>query len=130
MKTLKIYSLVLPISGLLFSSCFKKKDINPQAREIKYEVTGNFTGTLTIFETQKNSTYYRYYTSALLPWQKDTIFSDKEIIGIGASAQFPGSPGETITLKIYSGGKLVKDTMVMADNSGDIRTPPIFYLIP
>ncbi len=109
-KSFKNLSLVLLPFLLFLCSCKKDNDNNGGAnsRVVKYEITGNFTGKLTmIFNDNVNGN--TIVNNAILPFLKGIIYPDN-ITGIGISAQssVPGLAGQTATRKAYSGGNIVK----------------------
>jgi hypothetical protein len=115
--------VLMIVLSLAFTSCLKRKETNPEAKNIRYEVSGNFTGNLTVSESQNNGSHFQYHDGVSLPWAKDTTVAYGELISLGAYSRFPGNPGEAVVLKIFSANKLVRDTTLFADSSGEILFP-------
>ena len=54
------------------------------------------------------------------------------VIGIGADgfASKPGVPGQTVTLRIYSGGEVVKSSTKVAGSNGIVISDALTYQFP
>lgn len=130
MKTyLKKVSLFPLIVILFLASCKKDKDSSgsTNSRIVKYEITGNFTGKLTIIYND-NVNGNTFVTNASLPWTKEITYPNNVAgIGISAQASTSGTPGQTATMKIYSGGNVVKTSSATAGSLGELSLPPISY---
>lgn len=128
-KYLKDVILVL-LSGLFFFSSCKKGNDNPggtNARLVKYEITGNFTGKLTVIYND-NVNGNTVVNNVALPFSKDITYpANTTGIGIGAQASIPGVAGQTATMKIYSGGNVVKTVSATAGSLGELVLPTIAY---
>ncbi|MDQ6529008.1 MmpS family transport accessory protein [Flavobacterium sp. LHD-85] len=99
------------------------------SRDVKYEITGNYTGTL-------STTYFEKGGNALneditkLPWTKE-FTADAKSIGASLSASgYGGTPGQTLTGKIYIGGKLENELTATANSDGIIVLPLTPYVFP
>ncbi len=93
---------------LTIVSC--KKDSAPaaQSRDVKYEVTGNATGTFDVIYITGSNTGANAVPTAL-PWTKE-IVAQAGPIAVGLNASVSGAtPGKTITAKIYVGGVVKKE---------------------
>ncbi len=128
-KYLKNVSLILLPALLFFSSCKKDND-NPggtNSKVVKYEITGNFTGKLTVVYND-NVNGNTVVNNVALPFLKDTTYTANITgIGIGAQASVPGVAGQTATMKIYSGGNVVKTVSATAGSLGEMVLPTIAY---
>lgn len=118
---------VLFISG--FSSCKKDKDGDGSSRDVKYELTGNYTGGMFVLITD-NTGNNEAIDVPSIPWTKERNYPDNiTAIGIGASTAGvdPAQAGKTITLNIYVGGKLVKTSTKTCDANGVTSLPPLAH---
>jgi hypothetical protein len=70
-----------------------------------------------------------FVSDVTLPWSKELTYGSN-VIGIGISGQSIayGVAGQTATLKIYSGGVVVKLGTATAGNVGEIILPSFTYL--
>lgn len=109
---------ILIISVLAFA-CNNDDPTPAKSRDIKFEVTGNFSGTI-------SATYINgsgggtNETMASLPWTKSITYAatvPSMAMSIGAVG---GAAGQTIRLKVFAGGKLASDTPGTADNTGRV----------
>lgn len=128
-KSLKTLSLIL-LSALPFlSACKKDSDNNGGAnsRVVKYEITGNYTGKLIVIYND-NVNGNTIVSNAAIPFTKNITYpANITGIGIGAQASVPGVVGQTATMKIYSGGNVVKTVSVTAGSLGELVLPAIAY---
>ncbi|SFG80427.1 MmpS family transport accessory protein [Pedobacter insulae] len=125
--------LILTIlTGLLIcTSCKKDSDKKPNtsSRVVRYELTGNFTGTLFVaYTTANGGTSNDEVTS--LPWTKEVTYSNTltasnfVIVGNG------GVPGQKVTVLIKRGGNQVGPPLVVTANSSGAFSegaPPIVF---
>jgi hypothetical protein len=131
MKTLKYFSLSvlsLALVVVLLSGCKKDKDDNNNSgRNVKYELTGTYTGKFSILITD-NESGSQVYDNVTIPWTKEVSYSSKVIaVGIGAGTTTQGAAGQTAFLKIYSGGNVVKSTNGTADQNGTLSLPALAH---
>ena len=128
MKHFKIYTALLIIIPLQFISCKKGgDDTSGNSRMVKYEITGNFTGKLTVIYND-NVNGNTVLTDVSLPWSKEITYGNNIAgIGIGASGNIPGVSGQTATMKIYSGGSVVKTSTGTANATGVITIPTLAH---
>lgn len=131
MKTLKQFSLfVLSLALILVlqSGCKKDKDNNNSSkRNVKYELTGTFTGKFTV-TIGDNESGYQVFDNVTIPWSKEVAYDSKVIsIGIGASPTTEGAAGQTAVLKIYVGGSVVKSANGTSDNNGVLAFPSLTH---
>jgi hypothetical protein len=131
MKTLKHLSLSVlsfALIVILLSGCKKdKNDNNNSSRNVKYELSGTFTGKFTVIITD-NESGTLVIDNVSIPWSKEVSYGNKVIaVGIGASATTYGSAGQTALMKIYSGGNVVKTTNGTADVNGALSLPALSH---
>jgi len=89
-----------------------------KSRDIKYEITGNFSGDLDItYITASGGATNAEATS--LPWEM-SFTADSDSHGATFNASGIGNPGEKIKLNIYQGGKVAKSVDATADSDGII----------
>ena len=97
-------------------------------RNVRFEVTGNFSGTMdATFITESGGGTNEMVTS--LPWTKEinyaaTVPSMSILVG-----GYDGVGGQSITLKVFAGGKLVSSTPGTANSNGivAITSPPYVF---
>ena len=127
---LKTLAIVLTLAFTAVS-CSSDNDDNSgtNSRDVKYEVTGNYTGKLSV-------TYIEAGGAALieditaLPWTKEfTARTDSKGASISTSG-YGGTKGQTLTGKIYIGGKVVKELTATATEDGIIVLMPGTYVFP
>lgn len=123
--TVTAFVIVVTIS---FQSCKKKPaSESSYSHTIKYEITGSFSGKLDVIYND-NVNGNTHLTNVSLPWTKEIKYSSNIItIGIGAQASTTGASGQTATIKIYSGGVVVKTSTATAGSAGEILIPTIAY---
>jgi hypothetical protein len=129
MKTLKQFSLsllALAFILILQSGCKKDKDDNNNSnRNVKYELSGTYTGKFHVIITD-NESGSQTYDNISIPWSKEVSYSTKVIaIGIGAGVTTDGGAGQTAFLKIYSGGTVVKSTNATSNSNGTLSLPSL-----
>jgi hypothetical protein len=114
-KYLQVISIVI-FSWLAFS-CSDDDSSPAKSRDIKFEVTGNFTGTLSA--TYVNATGGGANESIpALPWTKTITYAStvpSTALSVGATG---GLAGQTVRVKVFAGGTLISDTPGVADASG------------
>lgn len=89
------------------------------SREIKYEITGDFSGEkLNITYTTNNG---GSTTEAFdLPWTY-TFTADADVHSAGFTAgALDATPGQKITLKVYKGNAVLKTVEATANADGDV----------
>lgn len=88
-------------------SCKKDKDKEPNntSRTLRYEVTGNFTGSLIVsYTTASGGTANDQVT---LPWNKEITFAGNVTAAIVALSGSGGTAGQKVTLITKRGGTQV-----------------------
>ena len=125
MNVLKTALTILVITFTI--SCSKDDDNDTptdtptDSRNVKYEITGNATGTF-------DATYITGSGSgtnekpASLPWSKEIVLQNSLTTVTLNSAVLQATPGKTITAKIYVGGVVKKEqtATVQSDGTGII----------
>jgi hypothetical protein len=128
-NNLKKTSLWIALTVLMLGACKKSTVDQPMAdnRKIRYELTGNFTGKLTIIYND-NVNGNTIVSEVSLPWSKEITYANNiQGIGIGGSSTSFGTPGQTATLKIYANGIVkVTDTRT-AGFAGELSLPTLSY---
>ena len=103
-----------------FLSCSNDNNNTNNSRVFKYEVSGNYTESTTIVYYTANGSTSTEEDDAL-PWTKEVTYeSNVKGIAIVASPVVakPGIPGQTLTLKIYRGNKLIKESTATVLSNG------------
>lgn len=123
-KSILLFASILAII-FVFTSCSGDDDNStPQSRNIKYEITGNYSGRLTVAYSDEGGNSQTIDVNSL-PWSTSlTVDSDVSAIAIAATnsgANNPGRTGETITLKIYRNSEEVKESTATALENGFIE---------
>ena len=127
----KKFLLVLTIA-MIFCACKKDNPTPAKSRSVKFEITGNYTGHILVAYTD-NITGTRTLTVTSLPWTKESTFS-AETLGVGLGGNTlsanTGMPGQTVTVKIYSAGSVVRTNTAAADENGLIDLGTLTYMFP
>jgi hypothetical protein len=118
-----IYTLFLAASFLIIS-CGKSDDKPGNNRDLIYEFTGTYTGSITaVYINATGSTVSE--TVNALPWKKEVKLSSS-VSGVGFSfspvVAKPGITGQTMTMRLSAGGKVKETLSGTADASGYIPT--------
>jgi hypothetical protein len=131
------YLLSLLLTSIALFSCKKKASsdpipVVPIAKNVRYEITGNYSGKLAIAYTAANASTETSDVNSL-PWEKSFI-ADPSTLGVGASASSSvsslGLPGQTAVLKIYVNGVEVRSGAGTVNSSGYISLNPAAYVFP
>jgi hypothetical protein len=137
MKFKNQWLAIAAISLLSFFSACKRKDTaspipSPIAKNVKYEITGNYSGKLAIAYTAANASTETFDVNSL-PWEK-SFTADPSTLGVGASASSsvssPGLPGQTAVLKIFVNGVEVRSGAGTVNSNGYISLNPAAYIFP
>ena len=130
MKNLKKSGLIILLISFMLGSCKKDEDkpsVDNANRKIKYELTGNFSGKLTIIYND-NVNGNTVVNDVTLPWSKEITYADNILgIGIGGSSTSFGSPGQTATLTIYAAGTVKATSTKTAGSVGELSLPTLTY---
>lgn len=124
-------NLTLAFIALLALSVSCKKDSkdNPgSSRTLRYEVTGNFSGTfIASYTTASGGTINDQVT---LPWTKEINYASNVTAAIIAVTGSGGTAGQKATLVIKRGGKQVGTPLeLVAQSTGSFSeaAPPIVF---
>ena len=113
-------------------SCSSGNDDNnsaPASRDVKYEITGNYTGQLDVTYMEKSGAPLIEDVPSL-PWTKEfTADADSDGALVHTSG-YGGVAGQTVTAKVYVGGKVVSELTGKADSEGIIVVHPKTYIFP
>lgn len=114
----KFFSIL--ILAFTFLSCSNDDSSSNNSRDFRYEISGNYTGSTTIvFYTANGSTSTE--EDDALPWTKEITY-ENDVKGIAISASpvvgDSGVAGQTLTLKIYRGNKLIKESTATVLSNG------------
>lgn len=128
---IKTAALVLTLAFSVVSCSSDDDDNNsaPASRDVRYELTGNFTGELSTIYFDKGGNPLNEDVTKL-PWTKE-ITIDKGVNGVTASASGHGGlKDQTLTAKIYVGGVVVKESTAKANSDGIIVVTLVPYVFP
>ncbi len=130
-KLFKLFALPI-IAMFMLLSC-TKDDVSAGAssRDVKYEITGNYSGGLIVAAATNNGIAEAFEINKL-PWS--TSFTAKSSVNtlvlIAANASTVlGKKGEEITLKVFVGGKEVDKSMGTALTDGIIYVSTSPYIL-
>lgn len=104
---------------IFFTSCKKDTGSNTgnTSRVIRYEVAGNFTGTLfASYTTASGGTINEQVTS--LPWNKEITYASNVTSAIIAVSGNDGTAGQQVTVVVKKGGSQVSSTTATGNSSG------------
>jgi hypothetical protein len=128
MKTVKLLTLVSLLAGVLFLSSCNDDDAPAKSRDIRFEVSGNFTGDLNVtFITASGGGTSEDITA--LPWVKSITYASTVPSTAITVAGGGGVAGQTITLKVFAGGDEVSSTPATANSNGivAVTAPPYIF---
>ncbi len=122
MKNLKTIAFIAALTILV--SCKKDDDKKPNtsSRTLRYEVTGNFTGTvIASYTTAAGSTANDPIT---LPWNKEVTYASSVTAAIILVTGNGGVAGQKVTVVIKRGGTQVGSPIeAVAESSGSFSKP-------
>jgi hypothetical protein len=111
-------------------ACSKTDNVTPAigSRAIKYEITGNYAGIITLAITTNNDDF-DVMEIKKLPWKLE--FTAKQSITFvgGAGSGSGGVGGQTATLKTYVGGQEVSSGTGTALSSGFLNVTNKTYIL-
>lgn len=119
------------IVSFLLISCSNGNDdsTNAPSREIKYEITGTYSGHLDVFYSNEFGDPVSLVVTSL-PWSKTITYpSDITVIGITSSSVVTnaGIAGETGSMKIYSGNDLKRSSDKIVGQNELLIFDPLSY---
>ena len=97
------------------------------SRDVKYEITGNFTGELDVTYTEKSGAPLIEDVPSL-PWTKELTANPETGAVLLRTSGGGGVAGQTVTAKIYVGGKVVSELTGTANSDGIIVVHPNPYV--
>lgn len=116
---MKAYFLLVLIASMTILSCKKdngNNNNNNSSRAIKYEVSGNYTGSMIAsYTTTSGGTTNE--TMPGLPWSKEVIYASNVTAAIIAVTGNGGVPGQQVTVVVKKGGSQISSTAMPADNA-------------
>lgn len=122
-----IYSIFVILILITFSNCKESDPIPNKVKNVKYEITGNFSGKLLIIYTDisgGNKTLF----NVSVPWSQEVTYPESvAAIGIGGQAEVTGNVGQTVVVKIFVDGVEVKSSPASAGSLGELVLPSIAY---
>ena len=131
-----IFKTAVLVLTLAFTavSCSSDDDNNDteevaESRDVKYEITGNFTGELDATYSERSGAPLIEDVPSL-PWTKEFTAnpdSNGVLLRTGGGG---GVAGQTVTAKIYVGGKVVSELTGTANSEGIIVVHPNPYVFP
>ncbi|GAA3758650.1 hypothetical protein [Flavobacterium ginsengiterrae] len=129
---MKTAALVLTLAFTAVS-CSSDNDDNSGtatgSRDVKYEITGNYTGKLDATYIEKSGAPLIEDVTAL-PWTKEFTANADSDAALAHSSGYGGVSGQTLTVKIYVGGKVVSELTGTANLEGIIVVHPKTYIFP
>lgn len=129
LKTLAIV-MTLAFTAVSCSSDNDDNNSGNGSRDVKYEITGNYTGKTSVTFFEKGGNAVNEDLTAL-PWTKEFTAEAKSMGATLSASGYGGNAGQTLTGKIYVGGKLENELTVTANSEGIIvlsLTPYVFPL--
>lgn len=116
----KMFLGLFMAASVLATSCSDDDDSGNSgnnSRVLKYEITGNFSGTITAaYTTAAGGTTTSEITS--LPWDYElTVASDVPAAAFAASGS-GGTAGQEVEIKIYQGGEEVSSVEATVNSDG------------
>lgn len=118
--------LIVVLFATALAAC--SKDPVSTSKLVKYEITGNFTGKLTVTYTD-NTGATSLLQNVSLPWSKEVSYPASVLsVGVGAQATVLGTAGQTASMKIYYKNAAVKSTSATAGSLGELVLPAIAHV--
>jgi hypothetical protein len=112
---------------LFFQSCSKDEVTASGSRAVKYEITGDFTGSFIVAAVVANGSFETFEVKKL-PWIYE-FTAAKTVTQVGASATGTGGrDGQKASYKVYVGGKEVSSGAGTAISGGIIQLNPKYYV--
>lgn len=127
---MNLFKTVLTILIIAFATSCSNDDNNTTAdsRNIKYELTGNATGTYdVVYITGSNTGASAIPTT--LPWTKEIVAQSGPFAATMNCSVSGATPGKTITAKIYVGGVVKKEQTETVKADGTAIIVGLQYLL-
>lgn len=128
---LKTFAIVLTLAFTAFSCSSDNDDKGSgnNSRDVRYEITGNYSGKTSVTFFEKGGNVLNEDLTKL-PWTKE-FTADAKSLGASLNASgYGGVAGQTLTGKIYVGGKLENELTATATSDGIIVLPLTPYVFP
>lgn len=126
LKTLAIV-LTLSFTAVSCSSDNDEDNSAPVSRDVKYEVSGNYTGNLDVTYTEAGGGALNEDITSL-PWTKEfTAAANTQGVTLSIGGH-GGVKDQTVTIKIFVGGKEVRNLPATANADGIIVAVPQPYV--
>lgn len=110
-------------------ACSKTSDVSPTgSRAVKYEITGNYTGLITVVGVTNNDDF-EIIEIKKLPWKLEFTAKQSITYVLMQATGNGGVTGQTATLKTYVGGQEVGTGTGTALSSGFINMTNKTYLL-
>lgn len=108
----------------IFVSCKKTKDTGPgnSSRTLRYEITGNFAGTLIASYTTATGGIANDEVTSM-PWNKEITYSSNVTAAVISLSGTGGVTGQKATLIIKRGGSQVGSPIEVTANSSGAFPP-------
>ncbi|MDI9311097.1 MAG: MmpS family transport accessory protein [Limnohabitans sp.] len=101
-----------------------------QSRNVKYEITGDYSGKVTIVYQNQSGTFITE-TNVALPWTKEfTAEATTQSVGYNlrtTSTSTLGGINQTVIAKLYIGGEIKKSETKLSDASGSISFDNLMF---
>ena len=111
--------LLLVVTAMTLTSCSNDDDSPVSAsREIKYEITGDYSGTDPLDITYVKNGQGSVTEATSLPWSMTYTADDDTLVGGFNVGGLGATPGEKITLKVYQGDTLLESNEATATSEG------------
>jgi hypothetical protein len=127
-------AFLLISSFLILSSCSGSDGVTPstKSRNVKYELTGSYTGKITVAYTLANGGT-QGFPDITLPWTKEIVY-ESSVLAIAFSGNgdisLDNVPGQTVNINIYSDNKVVKSGSASVSSDKILILPTFSYLFP
>lgn len=120
--------LMITLTGTFTACSDDAAEAPTTSRVVTYEITGNYTGKLTIIYND-NVSGNTVLNDITLPWSVEVVYSANVLtIGMGAQSTVAmGSAGQMATMKILLNGKVVKSATSTTGSLGEIVLPTFAY---
>lgn len=117
------------LTTMIVSSCEGEKE-NPSntSRTLRYEVTGNFRGTIIASYTTANGGTTNEQVPSI-PWTKELTYSSNVTAAILAVSGNGGAAGQELIIIVKRGNSQVSSTKAVANNVGSftIAAPVVTF---
>jgi len=126
---MKKISLILSVLSVLFFACKKDKDTSTGSKVVKYELTGTYSGKVSVGYANEDGVT-QIVSNVTLPWSKEvTVKSGVSAVALVCNAEVCcfGTNGQTLTGKISVGGDVKKSTTVNTTSDAFVSLSGLSY---